>query len=96
MPILSGHITVVAVGKMRKSHWKTALDDYQKRLNRYTHFKLIEVKDAVGRGLPDAVAIKKEGEQLLKAAAVHLPDVLPCKGTRVASRKKLPKNRLTP
>ena len=35
-------------------------------------------------------------EQLLKAASVHLPDVLPCKGTRVASRKKLPENRLTP
>jgi len=35
-------------------------------------------------------------EQLLKAAAVHLPEILPCKGTRVASRKKLPENRLTP
>ena len=68
MSILSGHITVVAVGKMRKSHWKTALDDYQKRLERYTNFKLIEVKDAVGRGAPDAIAIQKEGEQLLNAA----------------------------
>ena len=35
-------------------------------------------------------------EQLLKAASVHLPDILPCKGTRVATRKKLPENRLTP
>ena len=35
-------------------------------------------------------------EQLLKAASVRLPDVLPCKGTRVATRKKLPENRATP
>jgi len=34
-------------------------------------------------------------EQLLKAASVRLPDVLPCKGTRVATRKKLPENRAT-
>jgi hypothetical protein len=35
-------------------------------------------------------------KQLLKAASVCLPDVLPCKGTRVATRKKLPGNRATP
>ena len=35
-------------------------------------------------------------EQLLKAAAVHLPDILPCTDIRVASRKRLPENRLTP
>jgi len=35
-------------------------------------------------------------KQLLKAASVRLPDVLPCKGIRVATRKKLPENRVTP
>jgi len=35
-------------------------------------------------------------KELLKAASVRLPDVLPCKGTRVATRKKLPENRATP
>lgn len=35
-------------------------------------------------------------KQLLKFASVCLPEVLPCKGIRVASRKKLPENRLTP
>jgi transposase len=35
-------------------------------------------------------------KELLKAASVRLPDVLPCKGTRVATRKKLPENRVTP
>ena len=33
--------------------------------------------------------------QLLAAAAVRLPDVLPCKGVRVASRKMLPDNRIS-
>jgi len=35
-------------------------------------------------------------KQLLKAASVRLPDILPCKGTHVATRKKLPENRATP
>ena len=35
-------------------------------------------------------------KELLKAASVRLPDVLPCKGTHVATRKKLPENRATP
>jgi hypothetical protein len=35
-------------------------------------------------------------KQLFKAASVRLPDVLPCKGTRTATRKKLPENRATP
>ena len=35
-------------------------------------------------------------EHLLKSASVHLPDILPCKGTIVATKKTLPQNRLTP
>ena len=68
MTRLSGHITVIAVGKIRKSHWEAAQDDYVKRIEHYTDFELIELKDVVGRGLPDAVAVQKEGELLLKAA----------------------------
>jgi len=34
-------------------------------------------------------------QQLLKAASVRLPDILPCKGHRVATRKQLPENRTT-
>ena len=33
--------------------------------------------------------------QLLKAAAVRLPETLACKGIRVATRKQLPENRIT-
>jgi 23S rRNA (pseudouridine1915-N3)-methyltransferase len=63
-----GHIAVVAVGKLREKHWRAAQAEYEKRLHFYTSFNIIEVKDAVGR-FPDAVALQREGEQLLKAAA---------------------------
>lgn len=65
---LSGRIWVTAVGKIRKSHWQAAQNVYTKRLERYSNFKLVEVKDVVGKGLPDAAAMQKEGERLLKAA----------------------------
>ena len=52
MPRAIGHLTVAAVGRLR----------------RYTDFQLVEVKDVVGRALPDAVAAAREGEQLLAAA----------------------------
>ena len=65
MPRAIGHITVVAVGKLRERHWQDAQDEYVRRLARYTDFNLVEVKDAVGKSLPDVVAIAREGEQLL-------------------------------
>jgi 23S rRNA (pseudouridine1915-N3)-methyltransferase len=69
MPKLSGQLTVVAVGKIKQSHWRTAQAEYVKRLGRYTTFKLIAVKDSVGKGFPDEVAKEREGKLLLKAAA---------------------------
>ncbi len=67
MPRSIGHITVAAVGKLRESHWRAAQDDYARRLGHYTDFQLVEVKDAVGKSLPDGVAMAREGEQLLAA-----------------------------
>ena len=68
MPRSIGHITILAVGKLRERHWQAAADEYARRLGRYTDFKLIEARDAVGKTLPDAVAMMREGEQLLAAA----------------------------
>ncbi len=67
MPRPIGHITLVAVGKLRERHWLAAQDEYARRLGHYTDFKLTEVRDAVGKSLPDAVAMAREGEQLLAA-----------------------------
>jgi 23S rRNA (pseudouridine1915-N3)-methyltransferase len=69
MPKLPGHLAIIAVGKMRTPHWLAAQADYLARLPHYCDVDLIEVRDAVGSGLPEAVAVQKEGERLLKAAA---------------------------
>lgn len=64
-----GHIVIAAVGKLKQREWQEAQQDYLARLNRYTDVSLQEVKDAVGRGFEDAVAMQREGEALLKATA---------------------------
>jgi 23S rRNA (pseudouridine1915-N3)-methyltransferase len=64
-----GTIVVAAVGRLKKSPWQAAQDDYLKRLKRYTTISLTEVKDVVGRGFPDTVAMQREGEALLSATA---------------------------
>ena len=66
---LNGRLTIAAVGKVKNKTWLAAQNDYVKRLSRYTSLELIEVKDAVGRSVPDGVAMQREGEQLLQAAA---------------------------
>jgi 23S rRNA (pseudouridine1915-N3)-methyltransferase len=62
-----GKITIAAVGKLKKDHWRTAQADYFKRLKRFTAPTVKEVRDSVGKGYPDAVAIEKEGQALLDA-----------------------------
>ncbi len=69
MAKLSGHLGIIAVGKIKEKHWRAAQAEYVKRLGRYTTPKVIEVKDVVGRSVPDDVAMQKEGEQLLQNAA---------------------------
>lgn len=67
MERLSGRLTLAAVGKIKRRQFRLIQDDYLKRLKRYTTLNLVEVKDAVGKGQPDKVAVEKEGQQLLKA-----------------------------
>lgn len=61
-------IVVAAVGKLRAGHWIAAQEEYMKRLRRYGAVRLVEVKDAVGKGAPAPVAVQREGEALAKAA----------------------------
>jgi 23S rRNA (pseudouridine1915-N3)-methyltransferase len=67
MEKLSGHITIAAVGKLKSVQFRFIQDDFLKRLGRYTDVQLVEVKDVVGKGVPDDVAMQKEGQALLKA-----------------------------
>lgn len=88
MPRQPGHLSVVAVGKIRRSHWKSAQDDYLGRLRRYVKVELVEVRDVVGRGQPDAVAMQQEGEQLLQAAeSAHRRIALTPRGKHMTSRQ---------
>ena len=69
MSRLNGRLTIATVGKIKNKAWLAAQNDYVKRLSRYTTVTLIEVKDVVGRSVPDGVAMMREGEQLLAAVA---------------------------
>ncbi len=68
MSRLNGRLTLAAVGKIKNKAWLAAQEDYVKRLGHYTTLDLIEVKDVVGRSVPDVMAMAREGEQLLQAA----------------------------
>jgi 23S rRNA (pseudouridine1915-N3)-methyltransferase len=68
MAKLPGHLAVVAVGKLRTPHWQAAQAEYLARLPHYCDVELIEVRDSLGSGLPEGVALAREGERLLQAA----------------------------
>jgi 23S rRNA (pseudouridine1915-N3)-methyltransferase len=82
-------IILAAVGKLRRSEWSLIEQDYLQRLQRYTSFHLIEVKDAVGRGYPDVVAVRKEGEELMKASATAQRRILLTEKGKEMSSKRL-------
>ena len=66
---LNGRLTIATIGKIKNKAWLVAQNDYVKRLGRYTTVELVELKDVVGRSIPDGVAMVREGEQLLQAAS---------------------------
>lgn len=88
MPRPIGHLTVVAVGKLREPHWQAAQDEYARRLGRYTNFALVEVRDAA-RSLPEVTARAREGEQLLAAAPRGARLILMTAGGRQPSSPEL-------
>jgi 23S rRNA (pseudouridine1915-N3)-methyltransferase len=61
-----GHVTIAAVGRLRERHWQAAQAVYRARLEHYTDFKLVEVRDAAGDS--SAAGLAREGAALLAAA----------------------------
>jgi 23S rRNA (pseudouridine1915-N3)-methyltransferase len=61
-------LRVVAVGKLKESHWRAACDEYRKRLGRYADVEIAEVAD---RDLAAGVdrAMSAEGADILRALA---------------------------
>ena len=57
-------IKIVTVGSLKEKYLKDAIDEYKKRLSKYTNIELIEVKD---EGLVEKEkALKLEAEKILK------------------------------
>ena len=57
-------IKVIAVGKIKEKYLKDAIDEYMKRLSKYTKVELIEVDDSK---IDDPkVSLKKERELILR------------------------------
>lgn len=57
-------IKIICVGKIKEQFFKDAINEYQKRLSKYTKLKIIEVEDY---NINNAELIKqKEKEQILK------------------------------
>lgn len=57
-------IKIICLGKIKEKYYREALEEYIKRLSKYTKIKIIELKDE-----PDSnpnQALKKEKEQILK------------------------------
>lgn len=59
-------LTVVAVGKLKEPHWRSACDEYVKRLGRYATVSIVEVPD---RDLSAGTerALSAEGADILRA-----------------------------
>lgn len=54
-------IKIICVGKIKEKYFKEAIDEYQKRISKYTKINIIEVVDeAVGD------ILKKEADYILK------------------------------
>lgn len=57
-------IKIICVGKIKEDYFKNAIDEYKKRLSKYTDLEIIEVPD---EGLADIkTSLKKESEKILK------------------------------
>ncbi|MDZ7265894.1 MAG: 23S rRNA (pseudouridine(1915)-N(3))-methyltransferase RlmH [candidate division KSB1 bacterium] len=60
-------LRIVAVGKLRQSHWLAAARDYQQRLQHYFTLEVVDIRDRVGRGLSEAEAVAAEGADIQQA-----------------------------
>ena len=57
-------IKIICVGKIKENYLKDAINDYQKRLSKYTTIDIIEIMDESGNDAK--VILKKEKDKILK------------------------------
>ena len=57
-------IKVICVGKIKEKYFRDAIEEYQKRISKYSDIEIVEVAD---EGLMDVkTTLKKESEKILK------------------------------
>ena len=56
-------ITLITVGKIKEKYIKEGIEDYLKRLSKYTKIELIELED---EAFDKAKTLKKEAEKIMK------------------------------
>jgi len=66
MPHFPLHVRIIAVGKIKSSHFAAASADYIERLRHYFELEVIEIRTMLGKGKPEAQALIDEGRELLK------------------------------
>ena len=63
-------IKIIAVGRLKESHWRQAADEYLKRLGLYARAEIIEVPEEKAADRPSAAEIRqvlaREGERIQK------------------------------
>jgi 23S rRNA (pseudouridine1915-N3)-methyltransferase len=67
MALFSLQIRLITVGKLRGAIWLPAVAEYSQRMQRYVKFDLVEIRDSIGKGLPDAAALAEEGKVLAQS-----------------------------
>jgi 23S rRNA (pseudouridine1915-N3)-methyltransferase len=67
MPFFPLNLRLITVGKLRGSIWLPAAAEYGRRLQSYANFEVVEIRDVVGKGLPDAKACAEEGKAIAQA-----------------------------
>ena len=79
-------IKIICIGKIKEKYLREAIEDYVKRIKKYTNFEIIELKDENDQDIKKA--IKVEGENILKY--VNTKDyiiTLEVKGEQLSSEK---------
>jgi 23S rRNA (pseudouridine1915-N3)-methyltransferase len=60
-------ISIIAIGKIKESFWRTAQGEYSKRLGPYIKLAIIEIDgEKLNGSVSDEEAMRREGEKILK------------------------------
>ncbi len=57
-------IKIICVGKIKENYYVDAIEEYKKRLSKYTNIEIIELEDE--KTTDKVVALRKESERILK------------------------------